>query len=218
MLEFVILILASYLFGAVPFGLLIARAKGIDLRTVGSGNIGATNVSRALGRKWGYTCFSLDLLKGLLPMLAARLLLLPEHPNTALLCLWLLVGIAAILGHVFPVYLKFKGGKGVATSLGVILGLWPYLTIPGLLAFASWAVIVAISRYISLGSILAAVLFPVYFMLIIMLCPAWNFTALWPVFIISCIVSLLLILRHKDNIKRLLAGSENKINMNIFGR
>ena len=121
-------IVVAYLLGSVPFAFLIAWAHGKDLRTIGSGNIGATNLARAVGRTWGYTCFALDVLKGLAPVaIVGAVVGVPESPGR--LSLWLLVGAAAILGHVFPVYLRFKGGKGVATSFGVALGLWPYFTL-----------------------------------------------------------------------------------------
>ena len=205
-----ILIIASYLVGAIPFGLLIAKAYGIDIRTVGSGNIGATNVSRALGKKWGYLCFVLDALKGLLPMLAA-MVILPAELTIAKIGLWLAVGAAAILGHVFPVYLKFKGGKGVATSLGVVLGLWPFYTVIGLITFVIWAVVVKTWRYISLGSIVGAIIFPLLLATAICIIPQWRFAVLWPLLVAAVALGAVLIIRHKDNIKRLLAGTENKI-------
>jgi glycerol-3-phosphate acyltransferase PlsY len=205
-----IFIIASYLVGAIPFGLLIAKAHGIDIRTVGSGNIGATNVSRALGKKWAYLCFVLDVLKGLIPMLAA-MFILPAGVTTAKIGLLLAVGAAAILGHVFPVYLKFKGGKGVATSLGVVLGLWPFYTIVGLITFAIWVIVVKKWRYISLGSIVGAIIFPLLLAAAICITPEWRFAALWPLLAAAVALGTILIIRHKDNIKRLLAGTENKI-------
>jgi glycerol-3-phosphate acyltransferase PlsY len=205
-----ILIIASYLVGAIPFGLLIAKAHGIDIRTVGSGNIGATNVSRALGKKWAYLCFVLDVLKGLIPMLAA-MSILPAELTITKIWLWLAVGAAAILGHVFPVYLKFKGGKGVATSLGVVLGLWPFYTVVGLITFVIWVAVVKIWRYISLGSIVGAIVFPLLLAAAICIIPEWRFAALWPLLAAAIALGAILIIRHKDNIKRLLAGTENKI-------
>ncbi|HNZ04605.1 MAG TPA: glycerol-3-phosphate acyltransferase, partial [Myxococcota bacterium] len=152
---FVPAIVVAYLVGAIPFAQIIARAHGKDLRTIGSGNIGATNLARACGRKWGYVCFALDVLKGLVPTAAARIVagsLLEDVATTgpAFLALWLAVGVAAILGHVFPVYLKFKGGKGVSTSFGVGLGLWPYFTVGALVALLVWLLCAAIWRYVSL--------------------------------------------------------------------
>lgn len=215
-MRFIILIIGSYLLGSIPFGLLIARAHGKDLRSIGSGNIGATNVSRALGRKWAYLCFLLDVLKGLLPMLATLSLTEPlstqsQSERVVLLWLWLAVGCAAILGHIFPIYLKLKGGKGVATSFGVALGLWPYYTICASFAIATWAVVVLIWRYVSLASIAASVTFPLVLTLAIILSPGWDFVSLWPLLIAATAIPLMVIIRHRENIKRLIAGTESKI-------
>lgn len=207
--SFIILIVASYLLGSVPFGVLIARAHGKDLRSIGSGNIGATNVSRALGKKWAYICFLLDCLKGLVPMLAAKPLVTPLTITT--LSLWLTVGCAAILGHIFPVYLKFKGGKGMSTCMGIILGLYPYYTLPGLIAFIVWAACVLLWRYVSLASIIAAVIFPASLITAIFSLQNWRFAELWPLIIVALALSALVIVRHVENIKRLLEGSEHKV-------
>ena len=209
-------ITGAYLLGSIPFGVLIARAHGKDLRAIGSGNIGATNVARALGRKWAYVCFVLDVLKGAIPMLATFPLVRAlssqsETGKAALLWLWLAVGCAAILGHVFPVYLKFKGGKGVSTSFGVALGLWPYFTVPALVAIAMWIVTVLIGRYVSLASITASVTFPLVLILTILFVPSWDFTDLWPLLIAACIIPLMVIIRHRENLQRLISGTENKI-------
>lgn len=211
-MTWLLLILGSYLLGSVPFGLLIARLHGIDLRTVGSGNIGATNVSRALGKKWAYVCFALDVCKGLTPMLLVPALgLVARPPAPEQLFGWLATGAVAILGHIFPVYLRFKGGKGVATSLGVVLGLWPWLTLCGVTAFLVWAAVVLITRMVSLASILAAGLFPILLAVAIALTPGWTFNTLWPLFLIAVPIPLLVIVRHRDNIRRILAGAEHKI-------
>jgi glycerol-3-phosphate acyltransferase PlsY len=207
---FIILIIGSYLLGSIPFALVIAKAHGKDLRSIGSGNIGATNLSRALGRKWAYFCFVLDVLKGLLPMLAI-IRLVSSPLGIAELFLWLAVGCAAILGHIFPVYIKFKGGKGVATSLGVALGLWPYYTICASFAFVVWTAVVLLSRYVSLASIAASVAFPVALILAIALTPGWNFADLWPLLTAATAIPLMVILRHRENIKRLIAGTESKV-------
>ena len=206
---FPLAIIAAYLLGSIPFGLLIAKAHGKDLRSIGSGNIGATNVSRALGRKWAYFCFVLDVLKGLTPMLATMLIAEPDSVLT--LWLWLAVGCAAILGHIFPIYVKFKGGKGVATSFGVALGLWPYYTICVLFAAGVWVVVVLIWRYVSLASITASVTFPLVLIVAIILTPGWDFGNLWPVLITSVAIPVMVIIRHRENIKRLRAGTESKI-------
>jgi glycerol-3-phosphate acyltransferase PlsY len=209
-MTFAILIIAAYLLGSVPFGVIIAKAHGKDLRTIGSGNIGATNVSRALGRKWAYFCFLLDVLKGLVPTLLA-VLLISFPPGTTELLLVLGVGVAAILGHIFPVYLKFKNGKGVATSFGVALGLWPFYTVCALAAFVIWVVVVLIWRYVSLASLIASVAFPAALLLAILLVPDWQLAQLWPLLVAATAIPIMVILRHRQNIKRLLAGTENKI-------
>jgi len=209
-MNYVILIIGAYLLGSIPFGLLIAKAHGKDLRSIGSGNIGATNLSRALGRKWAYLCFFLDVTKGLVPMLAATGFL-SSPPAIAELLLALAVGCAAVLGHIFPLYIKFRGGKGVATSFGVALGLWPYYTVCSFFAFGVWAVTVLIWRYISLASIAASVAFPLALVLVIILTPGWDFANLWPLLIAATTIPLIVIVRHRQNIKRLIAGTENKV-------
>ncbi|MHC4587505.1 MAG: glycerol-3-phosphate 1-O-acyltransferase PlsY [Planctomycetota bacterium] len=204
-LIFIPAVIGAYLLGSIPFGLLIAKAHGKDLRSIGSGNIGATNVSRALGRKWAYVCFVLDVLKGMIPMLVIMFIAKPA--GVVMLLLWLVVGCAAIVGHIFPIYLKFKGGKGVATSFGIALGLWPYYTICALFAIAIWAVVVLIWRYVSLASILGSVSFPVVLILTIILKPGWDLFTLWPLLVTATAIPLMVIIRHRENIKRLLAGT-----------
>jgi len=209
-MSFALLIIAAYLLGSVPFGIIIAHAHGKDLRKIGSGNIGATNLSRALGRKWGYICFALDVAKSLVPMLVAmRLLSLP--PTTGELLLWLAVGVAAIAGHIFPVFACFKGGKGVATSFGVALGLYPYYTVCAAIAFGAWLIIVLIWRYISLGSIIASVVFPAALIGLIGAKPDWTFAQLWPLLIAATLIPIMVIARHGQNIKRIIAGTEDKV-------
>jgi glycerol-3-phosphate acyltransferase PlsY len=207
---FLALLIGAYLLGATPFGLLIAAGYGIDLRKVGSGNIGATNLSRALGRKWAYVCFALDFLKGLLPMLAAAKWL-DGFTGTAGLMARLAVGCAAVLGHIFPVYLKFKGGKGVATSFGVAVGLWPYYTVCAAAALLVWIIFVLIWRYVSLASLAAAVAFPVTLVIAVAVIPDWRFSQLWPLLIVAVGIPYLVFLRHRENIRRLLAGTESKV-------
>jgi len=206
---FWILIVFAYFLGAVPFGVIIARVAGKDLRSIGSGNIGATNVARAMGKKWAYVCFFLDCLKGLLPMLVGKCIL--GEVTVGGLWLWVGVGIAAILGHVFPVYLRFKGGKGAATSLGVVLGLYPYYTLPGVIAFGIWLVFVLVWRYISLASIVTAAAFPVILAIAIGLKEEWRFVSLWPLVLVAVVLAGLVVVRHVENIKRLLEGSEPKV-------
>ena len=210
-MKLAIFIFAAHLLGSIPFGFLIAKAYGKDLRNIGSGNIGATNLSRALGKKWGYFCFLLDVLKGLLPMLAAKKWCLSDVPTSLELFGWLAVGLAAILGHIFPVYLKFKGGKGVATSFGVAMGLWPYYTYCAGGSFIIWLIAVLIWRYISLASIIASVAFPVFLVTAIALNNNWSFAGLWPLLTAAALIPILVIIRHRQNIKRILAGNESKV-------
>jgi len=206
----ILAVFAAYLLGAVPFAYIIARAYGKDLRSIGSGNIGATNLARAVGRPWGYICFVLDVLKGFVPMLAVRAILgAPDGP--LYLVEWLLVGVAAIVGHVFPIYLGFKGGKGVATSFGVALGLWPYFTLCGLTALVVWVAVVLVWRYVSLASICAAMTFPVALLGGILVHPPWRLADLWPLVIAAVVIPVFVVFRHRENIRRLLAGTENKI-------
>ena len=217
------MIVGAYLVGAIPFGLLIGRMRGIDVRTAGSKNIGATNVSRALGRKWAYVCFLLDVLKGLIPTLAAMLLAGPEVSGSyserlVMLWLWLAVGCAAVVGHVFPVYVRFKGGKGVATSFGVALGIWPYFTICAAVAIAVWVTVVLMWRYVSLASITASVTFPFTLVAAIALSDNWRFVDLWPLLVIATAIPLMVIVRHRQNIIRLLNGTEGKIRQGKAGK
>jgi glycerol-3-phosphate acyltransferase PlsY len=208
----VVLIIISYLVGSISFAWIIAKLHGINLRAIGSGNLGATNLSRACGKKWAYICFVLDVLKGFVPVIAAKQLLnISNSPSAVVLAVWLAVGIAAILGHIFPFYLKFKGGKGAATSFGVALGIWPYYTIPSIIVFALWAVIVLIWRYISLGSVIAAAVFPVVMIIFTMTLDNWNFNTLWPLVLMAVILCSLVISLHRSNIKRILDGTEHKV-------
>ena len=210
-------IVAAYLIGAIPFALIIARLHGKDIRTVGSGNVGATNLARACGRRWGYVCFALDVLKGFVPTIAAKavaLRLLEGEQATvgpAFLGLWMAVGVAAVVGHIFPVYLKFKGGKGVSTSFGMALGLWPYFTLCAAVALPVWVVVVQIWRYISLASICAAVTFPLTLAVAIATKADWTLGNLWPLVIAATVIPILVIFLHRSNIQRLRAGTESKI-------
>lgn len=195
------LALAGYLCGSIPFGFILGRAvKGVDLRDFGSGNIGATNAGRVLGRKWGLVCLILDALKGLLPVA-----LLPSaiagSGNPALADLTVLTGVSTIVGHMFPCWLRFRGGKGVATSLGVVGFLSPWGLVVGFLVFVAT---VAATRMVSLGSILAAVCFGLFF-----LTPYSPHSTSLALF--STAVPLLILVQHRSNIVRIYNGTESRI-------
>jgi len=209
-MRFAALLLGAYLLGSVPFGPIIAAAYGIDLRKVGSGNIGATNLARALGRRWGYVCFVLDLAKGFLPAFVAGVWLYDIAGTNGLLAR-LAVGCAAIIGHVFSVYLGFKGGKGVATSFGVALGFWPYYTLCAAITLLVWITFVLIWRYVSLASLAASVAFPVVLAAAIAFAPGWQLSELWSLMVVAIGIPVLVFVRHRENIVRLLAGTESKV-------
>jgi glycerol-3-phosphate acyltransferase PlsY len=209
MILFYIMIPLAYLLGSISFASLIAQANGINLRKIGSGNVGATNLARAMGKKWGYICFFLDVSKGFVPMLVTMFFI--TEVNTTNLTLWLLVGLAAVIGHILPIYMKFKGGKGVAVSLGIVLGLYPYYTFAGIAAFFVWGTAVLIWRYISLASIIAALVFPLVLAYLIGAKSSWAFENLWPLLVAALIMPLVVIGRHIENIKRLIEGTESKV-------
>ena len=188
-------ILAAYLIGGIPFGYLIGRLRGVDVRTVGSKNIGATNVFRTVGKKWGLLAFACDVLKGLLPTLAAK--------HFGGLALW--VGVACVVGHMLTPYMKFKGGKGVATAFGMLIGL-----VPGLVgvAFALFAAVFACSNYISLGSCSAAAFLAVAVWFPIL---GTEGAANLPQAILVTFIALFVIWKHRANIGRLVHGTESKI-------
>ncbi len=198
----------SYLAGSIPFGLLIGRAWGVDVRTAGSGNVGATNVARTVGKPQGLLVFVLDLLKGYIPVLLVRLWVAWSAP-----AVWerydlpVLCALAAVLGHTFPVWIGFRGGKGGATGLGVGLALAPRTT---LIAFGVWVVIVLVTRYVSLGTILASLAFVVAYLVEASLDGNPLDRAHMAMTLFSVAVASLVVVRHKSNIRRLVAGTENK--------
>lgn len=209
------LVVPAYVLGSVPFGLIIARTRGVDPRKAGSGNIGATNVGRLLGARFFAIVFCLDLLKGLIPMLAAAAVLAAfkdarsDYRATDFL-LWLLAGFAAILGHMCSMFLKFGGGKGVATSTGVVLGLFPYYTFAGLLALGLWIAVFKLTRYVSVASMLAAVTFTLAYVGIA-LARGWPLLGeQWPLLFFACLVAAMILYKHRGNLARLRAGTENR--------
>ena len=205
-------ILAAYLAGSIPFAWLFARAKGVDIRRAGSGNVGATNVFRSVGPAWGVATLVGDALKGFLPAwafprLAAGLAgaSAATWPHLGLFC-----GVAAVAGHTWPVTLRFRGGKGVATSLGALLGVAPAAAGLGV---AVWVALFAVLRYVSVASIGAAVAIPV---------AAWTLAAARPGFdpvlpLVLTALGLLVVVRHRSNMVRLWAGTENRAGRRTAG-
>jgi len=184
------LVIGAYLLGSIPTGFLIAKAFGIDIRATGSGNIGATNVYRSLGRKVGIITLLGDCLKGLIPILAVRYMQLPD--------IWVAAtGLAAFFGHVYTVFLRFKGGKGVATALGVFIGISPVSVVA---AVAIFIIVLLKWRYVSLASISAAAAIPFII----------AFIEKKEVLIaMSLVIAAIIIFRHSENIRRLKNGTEN---------
>ena len=205
-----ILIPVAYLIGSIPFGLIVGLSKGVDPRKAGSGNIGATNVGRLLGGKYFALVFTLDLLKGLVPTAVAAVLLHRAALTERDFLLWLLVGFAAIVGHMFSLFLKLKGGKGVATSAGVLLGVWPYFTLPGAIAILTWVVLFKATRYVSVASMAGAAVFPLAYEVVGLAMPWPIFTEQLPLLIFACLVAFLIIYKHRGNIARLRAGTESR--------
>lgn len=221
--------LLAFLLGSIPFGLLIAKAKGIDIRQYGSGNIGATNVLRVVGKKYGITCLILDALKGFIPVaIATNLiqiagrpiqvplqlpdsleLILPASEALKVQLVHILTALAAVLGHNYSPWVGFKGGKGIATSAGVLIALMPFAVI---ILLAVFLVVVFLSGYVSLASIVAAAVLP-----IVTLWGSWHHGRIqdgtWnkPLFIFTLVIAVLAIWKHRSNIRRLLNGTENRL-------
>jgi glycerol-3-phosphate acyltransferase PlsY len=205
----------AYLIGSIPFGLLLGLARGVDIRTRGSGNIGATNAGRVLGMRYFWYTFILDFAKGFLPVLAVDLIARHWHGPVWMA---LVTAAAAIGGHVFPCYLRFKGGKGVATTFGVVLGIWPVFTLSGLVAAVVFLFVFLACRMISLSSLTAAVVFMVLIPILghdfgpvlgILYPQPWN--QLMPLIITGWLMGLLIIIKHRSNIRRLLNGTEPRM-------
>jgi len=220
--------LIAFLVGSVPFGLLIARSRGIDIRAHGSGNIGATNVMRVCGKGPGITCLALDLLKGFLPVVLAVNLLpiegrtiqvpvgflaawahvVPEGKALAAQLAHIATALAAVLGHNHSPWVGFKGGKGVATSAGVLLALMP---VGVLLLGLVWAVVFLSTRYVSIASMAAAVALPV-----LTLYGSWTHGRIqdgtWnkPLFVLAVLIAVMVVWKHRSNIQRLRAGTESR--------
>jgi glycerol-3-phosphate acyltransferase PlsY len=217
-------LIAAYLLGSLPFGWLIGMCYGVDIRRAGSGNIGATNVGRLLGRGVGVACFVLDAGKGMVAVALGGSVLGLWGRSTAELAargplpvwLWLSIAAAALLGHMFPVWLGFKGGKGVATGFGALLGMWPLLTVPALAALVTWLFVLRTWRYVSLASMTAALSLPAWTAFYAGV-PAAGTTlgqrvdALMPAILSTVLLAGLVVLRHRANLARIRAGTEPRV-------
>ena len=202
-------ILISYLLGSIPFALLIGKYYGVDIRKVGSGNVGATNVTRAVGKWAGRFCFFCDFAKGALPVACCQWLpqLCGGHFDIGTPPMWLpaAAGAAAILGHIFPIFLKFKGGKGISTAAGAIFAIAPF---PLLVALAVWVVVYEVSGFVSLGSIAAAVALPLVALGFARFGIGTELARHPGMLGFFFSAAALAIWRHRSNIRRLLDGTE----------
>lgn len=211
-----LMIVIGFVCGSIPFGVILGRAKGIDIRQYGSKNIGATNVGRVLGRRYGVLCFFMDALKGALPVLGVWWFLARQHPEQTNLVgmLMPLVGIASILGHIFSPWVGFRGGKGVATSFGALLAMWPLMTFPALGALIVWFVVLKVFRFVSLASICAALSLPLLLTARVILIsnePPFPTDAFLPLLLGVTALALLVVWKHRANIGRLRAGTEPRV-------
>ena len=197
-----VLLVGSYLLGSIPFGYVAGRLAGTDIRQAGSGNVGATNVVRILGKRYGYPVFALDVLKGF-GAVKISMLLAPGRPPE-----WnspeifgILAAISSVLGHLYPPWLKFKGGKGVATSAGALLALTPLATLIGV---AIWVIVFWMTRYVSLASVIAAIVLP----LVILVVSRHDQNKVGPLVFSSACVAVIVVWRHRSNLSRLMRGTE----------
>jgi glycerol-3-phosphate acyltransferase PlsY len=207
MLPKIIFVAVAYLLGSIPFGYLLIKyvfTSGEDVRQVGSGGIGATNVTRRAGRTAGLITYFFDMAKGVAAVMLMRLVAGDDY-------FWIgAAAVAAITGHILPIFLGFRGGKGVATGVGVYLALAPYSVLTTLVL---WAIIVYFSRYVSLGSIIATAAVPVWTLLYYgLLLPSPHLKALVIIAIAGC---ALIVAKHQENISRLIHGTENKIGARV---
>lgn len=194
----------GYLFGSFPTGYFVGRFTGVDIRAVGSGNIGATNVLRILGKRWGYTVFFVDAFKGFAAVrlaffIARHVPNQPQHPEY----FGILAAMLCILGHTFPVWLRFRGGKGVATSAGALFGLMP-MVVPFVVLV--WIIIFETTRYVSVASIIASVSLPVAVWLFL----RWGYLEGIALFYFAIAIAGLVLWRHRSNFSRLLNGTEQR--------
>ena len=202
MLVFAAVVLISYLLGSIPAGYLVGRIAGIDIRHAGSGNIGATNVTRVLGKRYGYPVFVVDFLKGL--MAVSISIFIEKRVQPVLVpteLLGIVAAISCVIGHSFPVWLSFKGGKGVATSMGALFGLVPFVALIGV---AVWVITFEMTRYVSVASMTAALAVPISILILMPLKQTGGAVLLY----FSICLAALVIFRHRSNLSRLVRGTE----------
>ncbi len=200
----IIVVTSGYLLGSFPTGYLISCAAGTDIRHQGSGNIGATNVLRTLGKKYGYTVFFIDALKGFVAVWFGMWLARHLQPNTVRVDWFGILGaLSSVLGHAFPIWLRFQGGKGVATSAGTMIGLAPAAT---LLALLIWFAVFEATRYVSVASLAATVALPVIIGIFFKL----HFAGSAPIFGLAVVLAVIVCWRHRSNIVRLVRGGEQR--------
>jgi glycerol-3-phosphate acyltransferase PlsY len=210
----IISIVAAYFAGSIPFGVLVAKTKGVNIREHGSKNIGATNVGRLLGKPLGFTCFLLDVLKGAIPVavvgcMAETYGLTLSEISTTQLLLWIAVAFAALLGHMYSPWLKFGGGKGVATTFGSMVAMWPLLTLPVLGAFVFWFVALKFSKMVSLASLVSAL--ALFVLSVILVCMESNVAHAWPLLVVTFLITAMVFWKHRSNIGRIMRGDEPKL-------
>lgn len=218
-------IVMAYVIGSVPFGVLIGKMKGVDIREHGSRNIGATNVGRVLGRRLGLLCFGLDFLKGAVPVLGAGWwhAALGQPPRALAagdMWLWLAVAAAAVLGHLAPIFLGLRGGKGVATGLGAAVAMWPLLTLPAFAALLIWIITLRATRYMSVASMTGAASLPLAYLVLVNLPDARADVSRGvaesmlhgsPPLVGTMLIAAMIVWRHRSNIGRLRRGAEPRI-------
>ena len=203
MVAYIVVAILSYLIGSINFSVIISkRVAGFDVREKGSGNAGTTNMLRTVGKKAALITLVCDILKGVISILLALLIgKIAKEANNSILVQ--IAGILVIIGHTFPIFFKFKGGKGVATAVGVLLTTnWQI----GLICLIFGLVLIALTRMVSLGSITAAILFPILVLFI-----KTNYIVEGNYFIYSLIIAVMVVFNHRENVKRLLSGTENKL-------
>ncbi len=226
MIGWVLCIGGAYILGSIPFGYLLGRARGLDIRQHGSKNVGATNVGRVLGRRLGLICLVLDMAKGAVPVIVAGVIneLITKEIDSISpqqMWLWLAVACAAVLGHMHSLFLGLRGGKGVATGFGAMLAMWPLLTFPALGAMVVWYGVLRLTRYVSVASMTASLSLPLAY-LVRALPPDATDVELSqtvaqvlktsPPLIITTVLALLIVFKHRTNIARLRRGEEPKSN------